>query len=218
MEPMSPSLQRLRDLVEQEHLRVIVSDLDGVLRVFDQSLWAELDQIAAVDPGTAFAAILGHPFLEEVTRGRGTHMQWRHLAGTRLVASGSTAEAARTAVERWASTPAAVDRRVLEEMHRYRDQGLAVFVLTNGTDRVPEELSALGLDAFLGEERRFLLNTADLGAAKPEPTAFARAKDRIEQVLGKPVRPAQIALLDDSARHVRGAESAGWHAILHRAG
>ena len=42
---------------------------------------------------------------------------------------------------------------------------------------------------FLGPGRRFLLNTADLGAAKPDQEAYARAHARIEQELRNVAAP-----------------------------
>ena len=92
-----------------------------------------------------------------------------------------------------------------------------MFVLTNGTDRVPEELAALGLEDVVGEDARFLLNTADLGVAKPEPEVYDRARERISQVLGEEIPPERIAFLDDSPGHVEAASACGWHAVLHRA-
>lgn len=214
---MTPSLRQLRDLVRDHDIRAVVTDLDGVLRLFDPALWAELDTVAGLPEGTALAAVLGHPFLDEVVRGRGTHRQWRERAASALVAAGSTPVAADSVICRWLASPARIDREVLAELEAQRAAGRGVFVLTNGTDRVPEELEELGLTAFLGEGRRFLLNTADLGAAKPDHEAYARAHAHIEQVLGTGLAPASIAFLDDSARHVRGAAAFGWRAVLHTA-
>lgn len=233
-----PFLHQLRALVASHDVRAVVSDLDGVLRIFDPGLWDRLDRRADVAPGAAFAAILGHPFLEEVTRGRGTHAQWRERAVTELVAQGALLRAARETVHLWADTPARVDPEVLAQLRSFRDQGLGVFVLTNGTDRLPDELEELGLTGLLGDHRRFLLNTADLGAAKPEREAFARAHARIrEELAGEPgaepsdeadgeadedstapLAPAQVAFLDDSSGHVRAAAAFGWRAVLHRRG
>ena len=98
-----------------------------------------------------------------------------------------------------------------------RTAGTAVFVLTNGTDRVPEELAALGLQDVVGEDGRYLLNTADLGTAKPEREVYVRARERICRVLGEEIPPERIAFLDDSRRHVEAAAESGWHAVLHRA-
>lgn len=212
---MTASTETLRELVHEHDLRAVVSDLDGVLRRFDPALWTALDEITGTAPGTAFTAILRHPFLEEVVRGRGTHRQWRERSAQALVEAGSTPAAADTAVRTWLASPASVDQELLTELEAMRGSGLGVFVLTNGTDRVPEELEELGLTAFLGEGRRFLLNTADLGAAKPDREAFSRAHTRIEQELGTTLRREQVGFLDDSARHVRGAARFGWRAVLH---
>jgi putative hydrolase of the HAD superfamily len=214
--PHPESLITLRELVAAQGIRVVVSDLDGVLRVFDPALWDELDAMTGTSAGTSFTAILGHPYLDEVVRGRGTHARWRELAAERLVAEGSAPAAADAAVERWASTRAEVDQRVRAMLLELRAAGIAVFVLTNGTDRVPEELAALGLGDVVGEDGRFLLNTADLGAAKPEPEAFRRSRARIGAVLGEDVGPERLVLLDDSPGHVEGARACGWHAVLHR--
>ena len=213
---MSTSLQQLHELVHDHDIRAVVSDLDGVLRIFAPSLWADLDEVAGTPEGTAFRAILGNPFLDEVVRGRGTHHQWRERSASALVAVGSSPQAADAAITAWLASPGRIDQAVLEQLDSLRAAGLGVFVLTNGTDRVPEELDELGMTPFLGPARRFLLNTADLGAAKPDQEAFARAQLRIEQELGASLRPDQIAFLDDSARHVRGAVRFGWHAVLHR--
>lgn len=150
------SLLALGELVAEHGIRVVVSDLDGVLRVFDASLWDELDAMTGTPDGTSFRAVLGHPYLDDVVRGRGTHARWR-------------------------------------------------------------ELAALGLEDVVGADGRFLLNTADLGAAKPEPEAFTRARARIGRVLGEEIPSERIAFLDDSPRHVAAAARYGWHAVLHRA-
>lgn len=215
---MADSLAALRALVRDHDIRAVVSDLDGVLRRFDPTLWARLDTATGTPEGTAFAAVLGHPFLDEVVRGRGTHRQWRERAVSELIAAGSAPDVARHAIETWLASTATVDREVLAEMERLRASGLGVFVLTNGTDRVPAELDELGLGDFLGTRRRFLLNTADLGAAKPDREAFVRSHARIEAELGGALDAQQVAFLDDSPRHVRGAAEFGWHAVLHTAG
>src|SRR5699024_7388456 len=58
---MTDSLQQLRALVHEHELRAVVSDLDGVLRVFDPALWSELDAIAGsrtAPPSPPCSAIL----------------------------------------------------------------------------------------------------------------------------------------------------------------
>ena len=65
--PADPLLT-LRELVAVHGIRVVVSDLDGVLRVFDPALWDELDAMTGTAAGTSMSAILGHPYLDEVVR------------------------------------------------------------------------------------------------------------------------------------------------------
>src|SRR5699024_10426518 len=154
--------------------RAVVSDLDGVLRDFDPALWSELNAIAGVPDGAACTAVLGHPLRDEVARGRGTHQPWRDRSPASRDEAGRTTQTGASALSTWLASPARVDRGLLAELEALRSEGLGVFVLTNGTDRVPEELEELGLTAFLGDGGRFLLNTADLGAAKPDHEAFVR--------------------------------------------
>ena len=74
---------------------------------------------------------------------------------------------------------------------------------------------------MVGSHGEHLINSADLGHAKLDREAFARAHRRIEERLGAaagvPVslRPDEVLFLDDSRRHVRGALTFGWQAVLH---
>lgn len=210
------SVRAARTLIDRSEVEVVVSDLDGVLRVFDDGLWGRLDQDLGADPGTSFAAILGHPILEEVTRGRVSHSRWRELAVHDLISEGIEPGRAGVAVRHWADTPAVVDRAVLSLLTGARERGLPVFVFTNGTDRVREEIMTLDLETVTGEGGQFLINIADLGHAKPEREAFRLAQQRIDEVVGREVEPAQVLFLDDSAGHVKAAQQFGWRALRHR--
>lgn len=231
---MTTSLRTVHHLLDSGSARVLVSDLDGVLRVFDQGLWDELDAELGVGRGSSFRATLGHPYLEEVTRGRGTHARWRELAVEHLVAAGAEPAGVGRAVDRWADTPATVDEGVLGLLDEARSGGVPVFVFTNGTDRVPAELAQLGLDAVVGAHGDHLINSAELGHAKPNREAFARAHKRIEQQLSQErgetgradrergellhLRPDEVLFLDDSHRHVGSVRAFGWQAVLHPIG
>lgn len=218
---MASSLGIARHLLASGTVTVLVSDFDGVLRVFDQRLWEQIDAHLGTRPGTSFSAVLQHPYLSEVVRGRGTHAQWRRLAAHRLVEAGADAQSAHDAVDLWAGTAARVDPEVHDLLTEARRDGLGVFVFTNGTDRVPAELAELGLDDVIGADCRWLINSADLGHAKPEREAFALAHQVIESRLsdqtGNTVRidPQQVLFLDDSARNVDAAVEFGWQSVQH---
>lgn len=209
------SVRAARTLIDGGEAEVVVSDLDGVLRIFDEELWDRLDRDLGADPGTSFAAILGHPVLADVIRGRVSHARWREHAVEHLSSAGIEPGRAAATVRHWADAPAVVDRAVLTLLTGARERELPVFVFTNGTDRVREEIEALGLGTVVGENGRFLLNSADLGHAKPEREAFRLAQQRIHEVVGREVDSARVLFLDDSAGHVRGAQQFGWRALHH---
>ncbi|UVY82787.1 HAD-IA family hydrolase [Brachybacterium sp. NBEC-018] len=230
--PLPRSLRAITALVREGTVDVVVSDLDGVVRLFPPGLWAELDAgLGIEDPhvraaaggaapgsgadGPSFSAILGHPILPEVVRGRATHDRWRREAVRALEERGAAPERAAATVDRWAAIPGRADPVVVRRLLELRDAGTPVLVLTNGTDRVPEEVAAIGLTALIGEHREWLLNSADLGAAKPEPEAFARAHAMIRERTGLPVPPSRVAFVDDSPGHVEAARRFGWHALVH---
>lgn len=213
-----PSLEAFRALVLDPTMQVVVSDLDGVLRRFDEHLWERLDAHLGRPTDTAYRAILRSPLLGEVVRGRATHAQWRQRILEDLEADGIDPDTAHEALRTWLDSAPALDRGVLGVLEDARRAGREVFVFTNGTDRVREELRGFGLDRMLrpdGSGDR-LLNSAELGAAKPDAEAYDAAHARIQQVLGRSIPRSAVAFLDDSARHVSGAREAGWRAILLR--
>ena len=211
----SDSVRAVRTLIDRGEVDVVVSDLDGVLRIFDDGLWDRLDRELGADPGTSFAAILAHPVRAALTRGRPAQARGRAPAAANLRRAAPDPGRADAAVREWADTPAVVDQAVLTLLTGARELGLPVFVFTNGTDRVREEIEALGLGTLIGEGGRFLLNSADLGHAKPEHAAFRLAQQRVHDVIGRKVDPARVLFLDDSCGHVRAAQQFGWRALHH---
>ncbi|MCG7308537.1 HAD family hydrolase [Brachybacterium sp. ACRRE] len=225
---MLDALADYRALLAEDGVWVAVSDLDGVLRVFDTTPWAALDEQLGLPQGSAFRAVLRDPLLEDVTRGRATHEAWRESILSTLRDQGVPAARARRAIGTWADDRGRLDTDVLDLLQDAQREGIEVFVLTNGTDRVREELEELCAheDPAVPTPRRFgdlldphgewVLNTAELGEAKPDPAAFALAHARIERVLGRAVPRCSVAFLDDSASHTEGAEEFGWRAVRLR--
>ncbi len=88
--------------------------------------------------------------------------------------------------------------------------GIPVFVLTNGTDPVPEELDHTGP----GDLVPWLLSTVDLALTTPAPEAFAAAHARIEDRLGRRVGRAEVRFTDDRPASVDAARQFGWQARI----
>lgn len=211
---MADDLAILSAALDDGRIGVLVSDLDGVLRRFDDRAWSRFDDLAGVGHGAVFRATLRNPLLQDVLRGRATHAQWRTSAVDALIDHGADFRRARDAVDAWAATPAVVDPDVAALLRTACERDVPVFVFTNGTDRVPAEMADLELDEFTAPRGTHLLNSAELGAAKPHIEAYDAARARISHVLGRPVEAADIWFLDDSPGHIAGACAAGWHAVL----
>lgn len=141
-------------------IRVVLFDLDGVIRHFDPRIVADIerrhDLTAGIIERVAFAA----PLIQEVTTGRMTRAEWVRRIGDRI---GDL-----DAAEEWGAQSASIDESVLELSDDIRSAGLRTAVLTNGTDTIPAEVAAHGIatrfDAFF--------NSADIGYAKPDARSF----------------------------------------------
>ena len=212
---MAPSLEAANELIRDPTTRALVSDLDGVLRVFDQTLWTELDAGLGLDEGASLRAVLGNAILHDVVRGRASFEEWRETAIAALVDEGIDLDAAQQAVRKWADTPAHVDQRVRSLLLEARSLGLEVLVLTNGTDRIRDEVARLDIRDVVGEDAEYLLSSHQIGFAKPERQAYEAAHSRLMQAIGTGVDPAQVVFLDDTARNVDAARQFGWRAVHH---
>lgn len=102
-------------------------------------------------------------------------------------------------------TPVDATVRLVEQLVA---DGIPLFVFTDGTDRVPEELASIGL----GHLAERLLNSADLGHVKPAPEAYAAAHAEIERRLGRTMGRAEVHFTDDRVRNVEAARVFGWQA------
>jgi putative hydrolase of the HAD superfamily len=55
-----------------------------------------------------------------------------------------------------------------------------------------------------------IVDSHEVGVAKPDPAVFALTAERVGAA------PGQLVLLDDVAANVEAARAAGWQAVLHR--
>ncbi|NJI60243.1 HAD family hydrolase [Microbacterium oxydans] len=177
-------------------IRVVLFDLDGVIRHFDPAHVAEIERRHGLDSGiiagTAFAA----PLIDEVTTGRITRAEWVRRIGERIGNAAAATE--------WGAHPAMVDGDVLDLSDELRAAGLRTAVLTNGTDTLPAELAAHGIsDRFDA-----VFNSADIGFAKPDARAFQHVLGALE------VSATEVFFTDDSAGKLVGAESLSMHTNL----
>ncbi len=169
-------------------IRVVLFDLDGVIRHFDPSHLADIERRHGLAAGTIECIAFAKPLIEEVTTGRITRAEW--------VRQVSESAGSAPAAEEWGVQPAAVDEALLDLSDEVRGLGLRTAVLTNGTDTIPTEFAAMGIaDRFDA-----IFNSAEIGFVKPDVRAFEHVLDRLE------VTAEEVFFTDDSASKLVGAD------------
>lgn len=174
----------------------VLLDLDGVIRHFDPAHAQSVEDRYGLSPGILHGTAFESALLEQVVTGRIRRADWVKAVGDQV---GHPV----AATECFADL-GVVDYAMLAEVDALRDQGVVVAVLTNGTDTIPAEMEALGLDI------RFeaIFNSAELGVAKPDLRVFEEVCSRMR------VAPSEVFFTDDSASKLSGAVEIGMTARL----
>jgi len=176
-----------------------IFDLDGVVRIWDPEIISGAERRAGLPVGSLGAVAFEPALLARVVTGVITDEAWRaEIAATLEARFGA---AARTAVAQWSEPVGAVDPDVLAMVREVRVTR-PVALLTNATSRLWSDLAALGLLT----EFDHVLNSSELGLAKPDPRVFVQVCRQV----GAEVSACWF--VDDSARNVRAAADAGLRA------
>lgn len=207
--PVPPAVARWRIAAFLQRARVAVLDLDGVLRSHDLGgATATAEQALGLPAGALLQLAFSLPEATAMVHGRARYAQWSDAVLTRLLADGHEEAAVRSAVAGWTSDHGSPVPRTVELVDGLQAGGIPVFVFTNGTDRVPLELESIGLGRLVAH----LLNTHDLGFAKPASEAYAVAHAEIERRLGRTVGRGEVHFTDDRPGNVDAARAFGWQA------
>jgi putative hydrolase of the HAD superfamily len=177
----------------------LVIDLDGVIRHWDTSYHAEVEERFHLPAGSLGAAALSDERLARVTDGRLSFDEWCQEVGRDLAEThGGDASAL---AEAWAAATWHIDLRVGELVEAVREQ-VPVALLSNASSNLRADLEVAGiLDVFDA-----VVGSAELGAAKPAEQAFRAAADRIGVPLDR------CLFIDDTASHVEAALALGMRA------
>lgn len=178
-------------------IRLVLFDLDGVVRTFDKSRVPAIEDRFGLAPDSLRHEAFVHPRGHAAVTGRLSRRAWIEEVG---VAVGSL-EAAKAWLDNWGT----MDREMLDLVADVRAASAPVGLLTNGTDTIPDELAHHGVgDAF-----DHVFCTAFMGVAKPDPAAFRHVTDALA------LEPAHVFFTDDAAANVDAASAVGFDAVLY---
>jgi len=187
----------------RERPTALLVDLDGVLRRWDTTVVTAAEARHGLPAGSLVLEAMSSARLAPAITGRVPHAEW--MSGVATALAEVHGDAAYRAVREWQAYRGEVDPDVLALIRAARAAGVRVGVATNSTDLLASDLAALGL----ADEVDAVLNSADVGVAKPAPEFFARACAALDT-------PAErVLLLDDTDRVVRGARAAGLSALRY---
>lgn len=185
--------------------QALLLDFDGVLRQWPSDGGAS-ERAHGLPAGSLMRTAFAADLLSQALTGRIDDAQWRAAVADRLRAAHPQADAA-AAVAAWSRSCGQIDAGVLALLDRCRP-GLRIVLVSNATTRLPADLSALGLSA------RFhaVVNSSEVGAAKPQAAIFHAALERAG------VAAAQALFVDDDAADAVAAAALGMHALHYREG
>lgn len=178
-------------------IKFLLSDLDGVIRMYPPERDASIEQKYGLQAGAIFSNAFEKALLAKAVCGLITDETWRsEIAKTLAKVCGENVAA--NVVREWSDFPGVVDQRYLDHID-VRFAGIPVVVLTNGTSRLYSDLTKLGI------QNRFfrIFNSADIGVCKPDVKIY----QHVISQLG--CKPSDILFIDDSLSHVQAASELG---------
>ncbi|MBO0829720.1 MAG: HAD-IA family hydrolase [Streptosporangiales bacterium] len=181
-------------------IEAVLCDLDGVLRVWDPHVTAEVERRYGVPEGTLAATAFAPELLQPALTGAVSDDEWRRTIAIALLPEHGI-DVVADLVADWSESFGAVDRDVRTLLGEVRAAGVRVTIATNATTRLEADLAALGLT----EEVDAVVSSARLGVAKPDPTFyFAAAKLADTEV-------DRCLLVDGTKVNVDVANAVGMH-------
>jgi putative hydrolase of the HAD superfamily len=185
-------------------ISAVLCDLDGVLRIWTAQLERDAEAAGGLPEGAIREAAFSRELLVPAITGQLRDEDWRRKVAERL-GTRFPQDAAARAVEAWSSSAGIVNREVLDLLRQCRAQ-VPVALITNATSRLPRDLERLDLT----REVDHVVNSSDVGAAKPDAAIFHAALQIVR------VPAARALFIDDSAAHVEQARVLGLAAHHYR--
>ena len=175
----------------------ILTDLDGVIRIWSSEIHRKAERATGLPEEAIPRAAFSNDLLPLVITGQISDDEWRGRTADLLSQDFPKANAER-AVTLWSASPGEVDLEVLEILQACRKKAQLVLI-SNATSRLPSDLRRLGI----AENFDYIINSSEVGFAKPNPDIYFAALDTVGAT------PGQALFIDDNAGHVAAAMRLG---------
>jgi putative hydrolase of the HAD superfamily len=181
----------------------VLCDIDGVLRHWPPA--GDVEMAHALPAGAVAAAAFAPHRLAAAITGRITDEEWRAVIAVDLAEVCGSAERAYAAITAWSALVPRIDRDVAALLARVRDT-VPLALVSNATTRLEADLERHGLASIADT----VVNTARIGAAKPDPRVYRIAAQRVGAAVER------CLFVDDTAANVAAAREIGMAAVHFR--
>lgn len=182
--------------------KVILTDLDGVLRTFPDHHSTDVEKHLGMRKGEFMPIAFQQRFLEPAITGKITDDEWRRQIVDEL---GKMFEisSVKYAIERWTKYPGKIEEEVLS-LYKEKKTNCKTALLTNATTKLNSDLKALGIfDLFDA-----IYNTSEIGFAKPDSRTFHHVLKSVNHAAH------EILFIDDRAENIKAARELGFKVHL----
>jgi putative hydrolase of the HAD superfamily len=178
-------------------LKVILTDLDGVIRHWKSDTIYKKEIEYGLDPGHLYSICFEESLLLQVITGQISDTEWRYRVQAKLLNSISES-LAKELVNSWTNSEVYIDKTIIEF---YKDHfpSAKVVLVTNATSRLNHDMKNHGLSNIFDG----VLNSSELGFAKPSHSFF----NKVMHLLG--VGFDEVIYIDDAVTNVQSAIQLG---------
>lgn len=184
--------------------KVLLTDMDGVLRNFPREHSQSAEQELGLEAGSLLAAAFQKKHLDLVITGGLTDEEWRLRIIEELSVGRDRARVVEV-IDRWTEFPGELDSEVCEIYRKLRSTR-QIALLTNATTKLNRDLRVLGL----GDLFHHVFNTCEIGFAKPDVRAF----EFVLKTLG--CSASDVFFVDDRSENIEVARRLGFQFHLFK--
>ena len=181
----------------------VLIDFDGVIRHWSSREIVEYSTALGLANNPLYACAFSEKLSMPAITGKITHDEWCDQVCAELAIEYGDSIALGL-VDKWRSQRAEIDYEFLKKIRSLLPEGKLVLV-TNATSRLNSDLASVCLEHAFDE----VINSSDMGVAKPDPLLFLKLMKHLK------VQANQCVFIDDTIRNVAAASSLGIESFLH---
>lgn len=191
-------------MIEKIAVKAIISDLDGVIRFFPEERANLIEIKYSIPQGVILKSAFSYTDLNEVVTGKITDERWRANIAKRVSKFIPVSEA-NLAIEEWTNYPGEINHVVLNTYKKLK-RDRPFYLMTNGTDKLVNDI----INLKIGDVFDFIINSSELGFAKPDEEIFSYALSKLN------LMPGEVVFIDDSEKIISKANELGFICHLYQ--